>query len=340
MTSFRSTLPASPRDSGGTTELKRTALYARYSTDQQNPASIETQIDLGKEFAAKQGWSLLDIFIDAGISGASYETRPGLQSALSGARRGAYDILLCLTLDRLSRDLEHSARILKLLQFHDIALWTVHGGSAVSSMELGLRAVLSQEVLEQVRYRTREGMKTVAKNGRVQQLQDQARDAMLSASFAGVNLVYHDKTEPVKASEQVFSFVIGYANSKVQTMDVSAMDTLLLNDGFGVYPTSFPGQYNPEKTLFDGGEIIDAPGTFTPASVYWYNIPLSNPVTGDPEAYPVNPTYILQSIENHVVRQGADREGLYSNLVATIDNPMSRCIQVATRVSRPAHLRR
>ncbi|WP_337182170.1 recombinase family protein [Shinella sp.] len=167
MTSFRSTLPASPCDSGGTTELKRTALYARYSTDQQNPASIETQIDLGKEFAAKQGWSLLDIFIDAGISGASYETRPGLQSALSGARRGAYDILLCLTLDRLSRDLEHSARILKLLQFHDIALWTVHGGSAVSSMELGLRAVLSQEVLEQVRYRTREGMKSVAKNGRV-----------------------------------------------------------------------------------------------------------------------------------------------------------------------------
>ncbi|WP_337182171.1 flagellin [Shinella sp.] len=158
----------------------------------------------------------------------------------------------------------------------------------------------------------------------IQQLQDQARDAMLSASFAGVNLVYHDKTEPVKASEQVFSFVIGYANSKVQTMDVSAMDTLLLNDGFGVYPTSYPGQYNPEKTLFDGGEIIDAPGTFTPAAVYWYNIPLSNPITGDPEAYPVNPTYILQSIENHVVRQGADREGLYSNLVATIDKKIEQ----------------
>lgn len=34
-------------------------------------------------------------------------------------------------------------------------------------MELGLRAVLSQEVLEQVRYRTREGMKAVAKHGRV-----------------------------------------------------------------------------------------------------------------------------------------------------------------------------
>ncbi|WP_318030579.1 recombinase family protein [Rhizobium ruizarguesonis] len=89
------------------------------------------------------------------------------RAALTGAREGAYDVLLCLTLDRPSRDLEHSAKVLKLLQFHDIELWTVHGGSQVSAMELGLRAVLNSEMLEQVRYRAREGMKTVAKTGRV-----------------------------------------------------------------------------------------------------------------------------------------------------------------------------
>ncbi|WP_104666874.1 flagellin N-terminal helical domain-containing protein [Ensifer adhaerens] len=159
---------------------------------------------------------------------------------------------------------------------------------------------------------------------RIQQLQDQARGAMLAASFAGVNLLYHEKNEPVKASQQVFSFVIGYADGKVQTMDVSAMDTLLLNDDFGSYPTSYPGEYNPEKTLFDGSDIIDAPGTFTPAAIYWFNMPLSNPVTGDPEAYPVSPTYILQSIENHVVRHDSDRQGLYSNLVANIDKKIEQ----------------
>lgn len=45
---------------------------------------------------------------------------------------------------------------------------------------------------------------------RIQQLQDQAKAAMLSASFAGVNMIYHGKNEDVKASAQVFSFVIGY----------------------------------------------------------------------------------------------------------------------------------
>ena len=154
---------------------------------------------------------------------------------------------------------------------------------------------------------------------RMQKLQDQARESMMSASFAGVNMIYHSKTEDVKASEQVFSFVIGYSDGKVQKMDVKAMDTLLLNDAFGSYPTTYPGEFNPEKTLFDGNDIFDAPGSYTPASIYWYNIPLSNPDTGDPESYPVSKTQILQSIENHVVRHGSDRQGLYNNLVNMID---------------------
>lgn len=153
----------------------------------------------------------------------------------------------------------------------------------------------------------------------IQQLQNQAKSAMLSASFSGVNLLYHGKNEDEKASAQVFNFTIGYADGKVQTLNVKAMDTLLLNDDFGSFPTSFPGQFNPEQTLFDGSDTITAPGSFTPLGVYWYNIPVSNPVTGDPEAYPVEPTYVLQALENHVVRFGSDRQGLYSNFVANLD---------------------
>ncbi|MBY3531220.1 hypothetical protein HFN72_35845 [Rhizobium laguerreae] len=155
---------------------------------------------------------------------------------------------------------------------------------------------------------------------RIQQLQDQAKAAMLSASFSGVNLLYHGKNEADKASQQVFTFTTGYSDGKVQTLNIKAMDTLLLNDDFG----SYPGEFNPERTLFDGSDIIDAPGSFTPASIYWYNIPVSNPVTGDPEAYPVDQTYILQSIENHVVRFGSDRTGLYSNVVASIDQKIQQ----------------
>jgi len=155
---------------------------------------------------------------------------------------------------------------------------------------------------------------------RIQTLQDQAKAAMLSASFSGVNLLYHGKNEDEKASQQVFSFTTGYSDGKVQTLDIKAMDTLLLNDDFGSFPTTFPGEFNPEQTLFDGSDTINAPGSFTPLGVYWYNIPVSNPTTGDPEAYPVAPTYVLQALENHVVRLGSDRQGLYSNFVANLDH--------------------
>ncbi|WP_259671010.1 flagellin [Rhizobium sp. NZLR1b] len=159
---------------------------------------------------------------------------------------------------------------------------------------------------------------------RIQQLQDQAKAAMLSSSFSGVNLLYHGKNEADKASQQVFSFTVGYVGGTVQTLGIDAMDSLLLNDDFGSFPTTFPGEFNPEKTLFDGSDIIDAPGSFTPASIYWYNIPVSNPTTGDPEAYPVDQTYVLQSIENNVVRFGSDRKGLYSNVVASIDQKIQQ----------------
>jgi flagellin len=153
----------------------------------------------------------------------------------------------------------------------------------------------------------------------IQQLQNQAKAAMLSASFSGVNLLYHGKNEDEKASQQVFNFTIGYADGKVQALNVKAMDTLLLNDDFGSFPTTYPGEFNPEQTLFDGSDIIDAPGSFTPLGVYWYNFPRSNPTTGDPEAYPVEPTYVLQELENHVVRFGSDRQGLYSNFVDNLE---------------------
>ncbi|MGO6855661.1 recombinase family protein [Rhizobium johnstonii] len=74
---------------------KRVVIYARYSPDQQNPASIETQLDLGASFVAERGWKLSGTYVDAGISGASFETRPGLQGC---ADRGARGSLRCPTL--------------------------------------------------------------------------------------------------------------------------------------------------------------------------------------------------------------------------------------------------
>ena len=67
----------------------RVALYARYSSDQQRPASIGDQFRLCRLYAEKQGWTIADSYEDRAVSGASL-IRPGIQALLSDALRGRF----------------------------------------------------------------------------------------------------------------------------------------------------------------------------------------------------------------------------------------------------------
>jgi DNA invertase Pin-like site-specific DNA recombinase len=163
-------MPASVHDeivSDGIAPMTKNVLfYARYSTDRQHEVSIETQIELGKAFVARQGWKLVECYSDAAISGTSYQLRPGIQSLMTHVKRERIDVVLCVTVDRLSRDIEHSAKILKQLRYCDADIWTVHAGTPVTDLEMALRAALSHELVEQIRYRTREGMKMSVRKGK------------------------------------------------------------------------------------------------------------------------------------------------------------------------------
>ena len=69
--------------------MTRVALYARYSSDNQNAASIEDQFRVCREQAAREGWRVVGTYQDAAISGASVTLRPGVPALLTGrpARR-------------------------------------------------------------------------------------------------------------------------------------------------------------------------------------------------------------------------------------------------------------
>lgn len=50
--------------------MTRIALYARYSSDQQNAASIEDQLRICRERAEREGWETIGTYEDAAISGS------------------------------------------------------------------------------------------------------------------------------------------------------------------------------------------------------------------------------------------------------------------------------
>src|SRR5687768_4174710 len=84
----------------------RAALYARKSntTDDGRTESVDRQLEGGKAFVEAQKWRLVDSFRDDGVSGARFEGRAGLQSLLTAAEAGLFDVVVVHALDRLGRD--------------------------------------------------------------------------------------------------------------------------------------------------------------------------------------------------------------------------------------------
>lgn len=66
----------------------RVCLYARYSTDLQNAASIEDQLRICREPAEHEGWQVVATYQDAAVSGGGRDPAPRHPDALAGCADG------------------------------------------------------------------------------------------------------------------------------------------------------------------------------------------------------------------------------------------------------------
>ena len=71
----------------------KAAIYARYSSDNQRDASIADQLRVCREFAVRQGWTIVDDFTDHALSGATL-LRAGFQALMRDALNQRFDVVL------------------------------------------------------------------------------------------------------------------------------------------------------------------------------------------------------------------------------------------------------
>jgi DNA invertase Pin-like site-specific DNA recombinase len=82
---------------------RRIALYARVSTSEQ---TVAPQLDSLRAYAHAQGFEVEAEYVDHGFSGAA-DRRPALDRLLTDARRGRFNVLAIVKLDRLARSVRH-----------------------------------------------------------------------------------------------------------------------------------------------------------------------------------------------------------------------------------------
>src|SRR5918994_4021664 len=84
---------------------KRAILYARVSTDEQARSGyfLAQQIEALGEYAAREGYEILEEVTDPGQSGASLE-RPGMDRVRDLVARGGVSVVLAQDRDRFARE--------------------------------------------------------------------------------------------------------------------------------------------------------------------------------------------------------------------------------------------
>ena len=92
----------------------KAALYLRVSTTEQTTKNQKRELIA---VAKRQGWNVVQVFVDEGISGAKGRgQRPGLDAMLRGVSRKDFDLVAAWSVDRLGRSLQDLVSL--LAEFH------------------------------------------------------------------------------------------------------------------------------------------------------------------------------------------------------------------------------
>lgn len=102
----------------------RAAVYARFSDDKQNEASITEQIKAAQAFAGKQGLEIVKKYKDEAKTGTN-DSRPGFQRMMADARKQLFDFVIIWNTNRLHRNMFNAFSTMGELLEHDIKILSV-----------------------------------------------------------------------------------------------------------------------------------------------------------------------------------------------------------------------
>lgn len=117
-------------------------IYARYSSDNQREESIEGQLRECRQYADRNGITLLDPYIDRAYS-AKTDNRPSFLKMVKDSAAKKFDTIIVWKLDRFARNRYDSAHYKSILRKNGVRVV-----SATESISEGSEGILLESVLE------------------------------------------------------------------------------------------------------------------------------------------------------------------------------------------------
>ena len=140
----------------------RAAIYARYSSENQRPESIEDQISSCRKLIKERQFTVdqAHIFADEATSGAR-EDRPGLAALRAAAVDGDFQVVLVDDLSRLARNTLLLLSVLEELRFVGVRVVSVADGLDTDDQDatvgIQMRGVFNELQLTDLRKKTLRG---------------------------------------------------------------------------------------------------------------------------------------------------------------------------------------
>jgi site-specific DNA recombinase len=142
----------------------RGAIYARYSSENQRPESIDDQIQACQDLAAARSYVVdpLHIYRDEAKSGALRD-RPGLEALLAAARARQFDVVLVDDLSRLSRDNHFLLTLYAEFRFNGVRIISradsLDSDDDHAKLGFQMRGIVNELYLDDLREKTLRGQK-------------------------------------------------------------------------------------------------------------------------------------------------------------------------------------
>jgi DNA invertase Pin-like site-specific DNA recombinase len=138
------------------------AIYARYSSENQRPESIEDQVAACRRLAHQRRFTIVEdhIYSDQAQSGARKD-RQGLAALLTAAQTGRFQVVLVDDLSRLARDNYLMLSVLAELHFAGVRVVSVADGldshDEEATLGIQIRGIFNELQLRDLKNKTLRG---------------------------------------------------------------------------------------------------------------------------------------------------------------------------------------